>query len=459
MTQPLRVACVQLCAGPDTDRNLATLAAGIADAVREGAALVALPEYCATYGEGPAGLMVGAEPEAAHRGLAALRGIAREQGCWLAIGSLGVRAADGRTWNRSFLLDPEGAVRARYDKVHLFDVDLAGGESYRESATIAPGTRAVVAETPFGGVGLSICYDLRFPQLYRSLAKAGARILLVPAAFTRTTGRAHWHVLLRARAIETGCFVVAASQRGEAAGGRLARYGHSLVIDPWGEVLAEGGDGPGVVVASLDLGAVERARRAIPALRHDRAFALPQADGPPPAPGAPVALKTVRAWRPADRPAILALNAELQDHERQIRPSRRIGAEMTEPYLAEIERRLSAKGDDAALLVAEDQEGGVIGFVTCFVLESDLEQEPREALIEDVVVTARARGQGVGRALIEAACGFARVRGAVRMEIAVLTGNDVAAASYAAMGFVPARQTLELQLNDGPGVAAPVARA
>ena len=459
MTQPLRVACVQLCAGPDTDRNLATLAAGIEAAVRGGAALVALPEYCTTYGEGPAGLMVGAEPEAAHRGLATLRGIARERGCWLAIGSLGVRAEDGRTWNRSFLLDPDGAIRARYDKIHLFDVDLAGGETYRESATIAPGTRAVVAEAPFGGVGLSICYDLRFPQLYRALAKAGARILLVPAAFTRTTGRAHWHVLLRARAIETGCFVVAASQCGEAADGRLARYGHSLVIAPWGEILAEGGEDPGVVVAELDLEAVERARRAVPALRHDRAFALPQPDAAPRAPGAPVALKAVRAWRPADRPAVLALNAELQEYERRIRPSRRVGAEMTEPYLAEIERRLAAKGDDAALLVAEDEAGGVIGFATCFVLDSDLEQEPREAVIEDVAVTAQARGRGVGRALIAAACRFARGRGAVRMELSVLTGNDVAAAGYAAMGFVPARQTLELPLNDPSGMAAEVARA
>jgi predicted amidohydrolase len=274
VSEPLRVACIQHCATLDIGRNLAALREGIAGSVAAGAVLVALPEYCATYGEGPAGLMVGAEPEATHPGLAALRAMTREHGCWLAVGSLGVRTADGRTWNRSYLLDPEGEIRARYDKIHLFDVDLAGGESYRESATIAPGERAVVAETPFGGLGLSICYDLRFPQLYRTLAQAGARILLVPAAFTRTTGRAHWHVLLRARAIETGCFVVAASQCGEAADGRLARYGHSLIVAPWGEVLADAGEEQGIVTANLDLQLVDRARRAVPALRHDRAFRL-----------------------------------------------------------------------------------------------------------------------------------------------------------------------------------------
>ena len=228
MTEPLTVACIQHCANLDTERNLEVLRSGIAAAVERGARLVALPEYCAAYSEGPSGLQVGAEPEDRH---AAARRIATRgfAACRLAsIGSLGVRADDGRIWNRSYLVDPEGEIRARYDKIHLFDVDLAGGESYRESAVIAPGGRAVVAETPFGGLGLSICYDLRFPQLYRALATSGARILMVPAAFTRTSGRAHWHVLLRARAIETGCFVIAASQCGAAPDGSLARYGHSL---------------------------------------------------------------------------------------------------------------------------------------------------------------------------------------------------------------------------------------
>jgi deaminated glutathione amidase len=272
MTGRLEVACVQLCAGPDPAANLEKLGEGVAAAAAGGVELVCLAEYCAALGEGPRGLAVAPEPEEAHAALAALRALARAHAVWLSIGSLGVTAPDGRIWNRSYLVDPQGEVRARYDKIHLFDVDLAGGESYRESAVIAPGDAAVVARTPFGGVGLSVCYDLRFPQLYRALAKAGASILLVPAAFTRTTGKAHWHVLLRARAIETGCFVVAASQCGEAANGRLARFGHSLVVGPWGEVLADAGEGPGVAIAGLDLARVEEARRAIPALRHDRAF-------------------------------------------------------------------------------------------------------------------------------------------------------------------------------------------
>jgi predicted amidohydrolase len=272
MAKPLAVACVQLCAGPDTPVNLAELLAGVAAVAGEGAQLVCLPEYCATLGEGPRGLEVAPKPEAAHGALAALRAAAREHRVWLSVGSLGVSAPDGRTWNRSYLLDAEGEVRARYDKLHLFDVDLPGGESYRESAVIAPGEAAVVAQTPWGGVGLSVCYDLRFPQLYRALAKAGASVLLVPAAFTRTTGKAHWHVLLRARAIETGCYVVAASQCGEAPDGRLARYGHSLIVDPWGEVLADAGEEPGLVTATLDLDRVARARAMVPALRHDRPF-------------------------------------------------------------------------------------------------------------------------------------------------------------------------------------------
>lgn len=273
MTEPLTVACVQTCADLDLAGNLRQLEAGITAAVGQGARLVALPEYCAIYGADASGLLIGGEPEVSHEALAALRRMARTQGCWLAIGSLGVRAADGRIWNRSYLIDPAGEIRARYDKIHLFDVDLAGGERYRESETIAPGEQAVVAETPFGTLGFSICYDLRFPQLYRALAKAGAHILLVPAAFTRTTGRAHWHVLLRARAIETGCFVVAASQCGTAEDGSLARYGHSLIVSPWGEVLADAGEGPGIALAPLDLGQVAAARTAIPALRHDRPIA------------------------------------------------------------------------------------------------------------------------------------------------------------------------------------------
>lgn len=268
----LEVACVQHCAGPGVEANLATLARLIERAIAGGAELVCLPEYCAAYGMTEGRLDVGAGPEAEHAALAALMGQARRHGCWLLVGSLGVLAGDGRILNRSYLVGPDGVIRARYDKIHLFDVDLARGESYRESSTIRPGETGVVITTPLGRLGLTICYDLRFPQLYRALAKAGADVLFVPAAFTRTTGQAHWHVLLRARAIETGAFVVAPSQCGAAPDGKLARYGHSLIVDPWGDVLADGGEGEGIIAARLELGRVAEARRMIPALCHDRIF-------------------------------------------------------------------------------------------------------------------------------------------------------------------------------------------
>jgi predicted amidohydrolase len=267
-----KVACVQHCAGLDVAANLATLARLIERAAARGADLVCLPEYCAAYGMTNGRLDVGARAEVEHEALQALSEQARRHRCWVLIGSIGVLAADGRILNRSYLLDSGGAIRARYDKIHLFDVDLARGESYRESSTIRPGETAPVVATPFARLGLTICYDLRFAQLYRALAKAGADVLFVPAAFTRTTGQAHWHVLLRARAIETGAFVVAPSQCGEAPEGRLARYGHSLIVDPWGEVLADGGEDEGVIAAELDLARVADARRMIPALRHDRVF-------------------------------------------------------------------------------------------------------------------------------------------------------------------------------------------
>jgi deaminated glutathione amidase len=267
-----RIACVQHCAGLDVATNLATLARLIEQAVARGADLVCLPEYCAAYGMKDGRLDVGARAEDQHEALQALRGQARRHRCWLLIGSIGVLAEDGRILNRSYLVDSDGVIRARYDKIHLFDVDLTRGESYRESGTIRPGESATVVATPFGRLGLTVCYDLRFPHLYRALAKAGADVLFVPAAFTRTTGQAHWHVLLRARAIETGAFVLAPSQCGEAPDGKLARYGHSLIVDPWGEVLADGGEAEGVIAAELDRARVAEARRMIPALRHDRVF-------------------------------------------------------------------------------------------------------------------------------------------------------------------------------------------
>src|SRR5919107_1341719 len=190
------------------------------------------------------------------------------------IRAMPVRADDKRIANRSFLFDPNGAVAARYDKIHMFDVDLPNGETYRESGAYRPGGDTVVAETPWGRLGMSICYDVRFPHLYRALARAGAEFLSVPSVFTVPTGRAHWHVLLRARAIENGCFVFAPAQWGEHAGGRRS-YGHSLIVDPWGEVLADGGEGTGIVTARIDPARVAEARRSVPSLTHDRSFTPP----------------------------------------------------------------------------------------------------------------------------------------------------------------------------------------
>jgi predicted amidohydrolase len=269
------VACVQTNASPDIDDNLRRTTPLVRAARAAGAALILLPENVAVLEPDNRRLLETAVPEADHPALAAFRDLARETAAWILIGSLAARLDDGRIANRSLLLDANGAVVARYDKIHLFDVDLGNGESYRESATMRPGDRAVVAETPWGGLGLSICYDLRFPHLYRALAKAGATFLAIPAAFTRTTGRAHWHVLQRARAIESGCFVFAPAQCGTHAQSRET-FGHSLIVDPWGEILADGGEEVGFVTAEIDTAAVAEARRRIPALDHDRAFAAPE---------------------------------------------------------------------------------------------------------------------------------------------------------------------------------------
>jgi predicted amidohydrolase len=267
-----RVACVQTNAERDIAANIAPVAALIRRARDAGADLVCLPENAAMIEPRGRLLREKAPAEADHPALAAWCDLTRELGSWLLIGSLAVRAAaDGKVANRSYLVDDRGEIVARYDKIHLFDVDLGAGESYRESASILPGDRAVVAETPWGRLGLSVCYDLRFPQLYRRLAQAGADFLAIPAAFTRTTGRAHWHILQRARAIENGAFVFAPAQCGVHAEGRET-YGHALIVDPWGEVLADAGEEVGVVVAEIDREAVAAARRRIPSLQHDRAF-------------------------------------------------------------------------------------------------------------------------------------------------------------------------------------------
>ncbi|MDY0241039.1 MAG: carbon-nitrogen hydrolase family protein [Rhodospirillaceae bacterium] len=273
MTGTFTAACLQVNAGEDMMENV-RVAADLTRAARSvGADLVLMPENVAMMAKGRADMVARAEPEETHRALAAFRALAQETGAWLHCGSLAVRLAGGLLANRTYLLDGTGAVRAVYDKIHMFDVDLGAGESYRESETFLPGNRAVLASTPWGGLGLSICYDLRFPMLYRRLAQAGASFLAVPAAFTETTGRAHWHVLLRARAIENGCYVFAPAQGGEHAGGRRT-FGHALIIAPWGEVLADAGEGPGFITAKIDPAQVARARGRVPSFAHDRPFTL-----------------------------------------------------------------------------------------------------------------------------------------------------------------------------------------
>jgi predicted amidohydrolase len=275
MTQTFRVACIHNCAEREMAPSITALRALVRAAAAKGADLIQLPEM-ATMLEPRSELVVGkARSEAEDPGLAACRELAVETKAWILIGSLLIRepGAD-KVVNRSYLLDSGGAVVARYDKLHLFDVDLPSGEQYRESAFVQPGDRAVLAPTPWGLIGLSVCYDLRFATLYRALAQAGAGYLSIPAAFTYTTGKAHWHVLVRARAIETGSYVFAANQGGTHAEGRRT-WGHALIVDPWGAVLADSGEQTGFITAEIDPAKVTEARAMIPALKHDRPFTAP----------------------------------------------------------------------------------------------------------------------------------------------------------------------------------------
>lgn len=272
----LRAACVQLTATPDLEAGLAAARARIAEAARNGARLVMLPENATMLAGGKA-MRAAARERGAHPARAAFAAAARGNGVWVHAGSLAELAGD-RLANRSVLFDDRGETVAEYDKIHMFDADPARGESYRESASYRPGEAAVLAPTPWGALGMTICYDLRFPALYRALAQAGTVMLAVPSAFTVPTGRAHWHALLRARAIETGCFVLAAAQCGVHYGAR-ATYGHSLIVGPWGEVLADGGAEPGVVYADLDIAECARVRARIPSLSHDREWAAPAPAG------------------------------------------------------------------------------------------------------------------------------------------------------------------------------------
>ena len=274
MAQAFKVALVQNRAGADMHANIAECSELARQAHDRGADLICLPEMFSCLHSSDGSLDVGPHPAQTHPALQHFSELAAELGVWIQPGSVAVEMPTKKLRNRAVMLDPTGALVAQYDKVHMFDVDLADGESYRESEVFESGDEAVLAPTPWGLVGLTVCYDLRFAYLYRSLAQAGASFLTVPAAFMRTTGKAHWHVLLRSRAIETGCYVFAACQWG--AHGEAVTYGHSLVVAPWGEVIADGGEGGGVVIADVDPGKVEEARAMVPALRHDRRLRSPK---------------------------------------------------------------------------------------------------------------------------------------------------------------------------------------
>lgn len=267
----MKIAVLQMTTGIDPAVNARVLVAGIADAAAADAAMLFTPEMSGLLDRDRARAAASLHAEADDPVLAAVRSAAAEHRVWVHLGSLAVRGADGRLANRGFVIDSGGEIRARYDKLHLFDVDLPTGESWRESAAYAPGVGAVVVDTPAGVLGLSICYDLRFPALYGALSDAGATILAIPAAFTRPTGAAHWHVLMRARAIESAAWVVAAAQTGEHADGR-ATYGHSLVVDPWGNVVLDMGDAAGLGFAEIDPARVVDVRARIPVLAHRRAI-------------------------------------------------------------------------------------------------------------------------------------------------------------------------------------------
>ncbi|HAD86226.1 MAG TPA: amidohydrolase [Rhodospirillaceae bacterium] len=273
MSATFTAGLVQTNSGNDPAANADMIVARIAEAAQKGADFVLFPEVVTLVETGAKNVAPKVTGFDADPHLPRFREAAKAAGVWVLIGSMVVEheTLDRKFANRSVLISDAGEVVATYDKIHMFDVDLENGESYRESKSYEPGTRAVVAETPWGKLGMTICYDIRFPHLYRALAHAGAEIIAVPAAFTRPTGRAHWHVLLRARAVETQCVVLAPAQTGEHMDGRKT-YGHSLAVDPWGAVIADGGEEPGIVLAEIDMAQVAKARGKVPSLTHDRPF-------------------------------------------------------------------------------------------------------------------------------------------------------------------------------------------
>ncbi|MGB6348610.1 MAG: carbon-nitrogen hydrolase family protein [Pseudolabrys sp.] len=268
-----KAALIQMRSGLKPDANIDDAVRMIGEAKSAGAEYVLTPEMTNILAAKREQLFAVVVEEEADASLAAMRELARKLGIYVHVGSLAIKLSHDRAANRSFLIDPKGDIAARYDKIHMFDVDLADGESYRESRNYRPGELAVLADLPWGRLGLTVCYDLRFPALYRALAEAGATMLAIPSAFTKQTGEAHWHVLMRARAIENGCFVFAAAQAGKHENGRET-FGHSLIVDPWGRIIAEGGTEPGVVMTEIDPAQVTNARARIPSLQHGRRFEI-----------------------------------------------------------------------------------------------------------------------------------------------------------------------------------------
>jgi deaminated glutathione amidase len=265
--------------GLDVATNVSAAEQLVRAAAADGALYVLTPEMTTILDRDRKRLLAAIGPEDADPSLAYFRRLAKELGIYLHIGSMAIKLGDDRVANRAFLIGPDGTILARYDKIHMYDVDLGNGESYRESKLYQPGTEAVIADLPWTRLGLTVCYDVRFPELFRALARTGASIIAVPAAFTQTTGEAHWHVLLRARAIETGSYVVAAAQGGHHEDGRET-YGHSMIIDPWGRVLAEAEREPGFIAADIDPVMSETTRQRIPALANERSFVAPNVAAP-----------------------------------------------------------------------------------------------------------------------------------------------------------------------------------
>ena len=267
----LKVACIQTNSKSDPNINVREVSSLIRAARSNGAELITTPEVVGMLEPNREKALNKAQPENYHGVLREFRALSRDLAIWLLIGSISIKLSNGKLANRSFLINPDGQIIARYTKIHMFDVEVNDGSIYRESATYQPGTSACLARTPWGLVGLTICYDIRFPALYRDLAKAGAKIIFIPSAFTEVTGESHWHILQRARAIENGCFIVSAAQTGMHEQNRKT-FGHSIIVDPWGNILADADKDVGFITADLDLNLVDEVRKKIPSLTHDREY-------------------------------------------------------------------------------------------------------------------------------------------------------------------------------------------